>query len=622
MWSVIIPIGAFWACSHKIDYDVLIVGGGASGSMAGIQSARMGAKTLIIEEGPWLGGMLTSAGVSAIDGNYKLYSGLWDEFRNNLYDYYGGADSVKTGWVSHVLFEPSVGAKIIKQMADSEPNLDVMFKHKLLSLSRHSNIWIAKVEGDNKIISLKVKAVVDGTELGDVAALLGANYDIGMDSRLETGEHIAPEKANDIIQDLTYVVILKDFGIGADMTIPKPVNYDPTPFLCSCAGKCDPDTIKRVLWECSYMLDYGKLPNRKYMINWPIFGNDYYLNTIEMSPEERKLEYEKAKWFTRCFVYYIQTELGFKNLGIDYNEFPTEDGFPLIPYHRESRRIKGLVRFGIEDLAMPFNQQKALYRTGIAVGDYPIDHHHHAFKDLHAMPELYFYPVPSYSIPLGTLIPNNVDGLIVAEKSISVTNIVNGTTRLQPVCILIGQAAGTLAALSAKLNVSPKDVPVRMVQKHLLETNAYIMPYSDVLPVNPCFKAVQRIGATGILKGEGKNVGWENFTFFYPDSLVTVNEIKDAIEDLYPQFKLPATNNNYITVIDLLNTIVSLNNYLGKETQADMLEKQAESIWNQHHFNMWTPDKKVNRAQFSVLFDYFINPFETVQINHFGSVIQ
>lgn len=49
---------------------------------------------------------------------------------------------------------------------------------------------------------------------------------------------------------------------------------------------------------------------------------------------------------------------------------------------------------------------------------------------------------------MGALIPQTVDGLIVAEKSISVSNIANGTTRLQPVVLQIGQAAGALAALA------------------------------------------------------------------------------------------------------------------------------------------------------------------------------
>ena len=70
-------------------YDVLIVGGGASGTMAGIQAARMGSKTMIAEENCWIGGMLTSAGVSAIDGNYKLRGGLFREFTDALAEHYG-----------------------------------------------------------------------------------------------------------------------------------------------------------------------------------------------------------------------------------------------------------------------------------------------------------------------------------------------------------------------------------------------------------------------------------------------------------------------------------------------------------------------------------------------------
>ena len=53
-------------------YDVVVVGGGTGGTAAAIEAARGGARVLVVEESPWLGGMLTSAGVSAIDGNYRL----------------------------------------------------------------------------------------------------------------------------------------------------------------------------------------------------------------------------------------------------------------------------------------------------------------------------------------------------------------------------------------------------------------------------------------------------------------------------------------------------------------------------------------------------------------------
>src|SRR5687767_9381150 len=69
--------------------DVLIIGGGTGGTAAGIQSARSGAKTIVAESTEWLGGMISAAGVSATDGNHRLPSGLWQEFREQLYKVYG-----------------------------------------------------------------------------------------------------------------------------------------------------------------------------------------------------------------------------------------------------------------------------------------------------------------------------------------------------------------------------------------------------------------------------------------------------------------------------------------------------------------------------------------------------
>ena len=62
----------FFSCA-KPEYDVVIVGGGASGITAAIQSSRLGSKTLLIEKTDWLGGMLTSAGVSADEDDAMDY---------------------------------------------------------------------------------------------------------------------------------------------------------------------------------------------------------------------------------------------------------------------------------------------------------------------------------------------------------------------------------------------------------------------------------------------------------------------------------------------------------------------------------------------------------------------
>ena len=63
---------------------MLVIGGGTGAIAAAIQSARSGAETMLVHPYPWLGGMLTAAGVSAIDGNHQLPAGLWGEFRSML----------------------------------------------------------------------------------------------------------------------------------------------------------------------------------------------------------------------------------------------------------------------------------------------------------------------------------------------------------------------------------------------------------------------------------------------------------------------------------------------------------------------------------------------------------
>jgi len=64
--------------------NVLVIGAGTAGVAAAVAAAESGAGVILAEEGPWVGGMLTAAGVSAIDGNHSLPSGLWGRFRRQI----------------------------------------------------------------------------------------------------------------------------------------------------------------------------------------------------------------------------------------------------------------------------------------------------------------------------------------------------------------------------------------------------------------------------------------------------------------------------------------------------------------------------------------------------------
>ena len=606
--------------------DVLVIGASASGIAAGIQSARMGVNTIVTEPTTWLGGMITAAGVSAFDGNHSMPSGLFGEFREALYKAYGGPSKVSTGWVSNTLFEPHVGDSIFKSMVLQTKGLTVKYQFQFLRVLKNNDTIIGAVfvdEPTNQQITIYAKQVIDATELGDVLANAGVPYSLGMEASAATGEDVHVSETNDIVQDITYVAILKDYGMGVDKTIAKPKNYDPSEFDGACTDYYFNTANPKPNVDAIKMLNYGKLPNQKYMINWPNRGNDIYLNVVEMDEANRQSELVKAKEQTLRFIYFIQHQLGFKNLGLADDEFPTHDKLPLIPYHRESRRVKGLVRFDVKHIAKPFDAPSPLYRTGIAVGDYPIDHHHK--KNIKAPQHLDFYPVPSFNIPLGSLIPQRVSGLIIAEKSISVSNVVNGTTRLQAIALLIGQAAGTLAALSIQQNLDAQEIPVRKVQLGLLNSNAYIMPYYDVSLSHSCFVAAQKIGATGILKGEGVPFSWANRTLFYPDSLV--NRLA-LIKDLADFYILPSTNKTYLTLLEAINIIIEIakkNNLQQKQStwnfnNKKMLSDQIQNAWKQWKFGSFNTDMPLTRIQFAQLIDATINPFELKQIDHNGKI--
>ena len=614
-------IACLWAINLQAQLvqhtSVLVIGAGTGGTAAGIQSARMGVPTIITNEHIWLGGMLSAAGVTATDGNHNLPSGLWNEFREALYKVYGGPQKVYTGWVSNTQFEPRIADSIFKSMAKAEKNLTILYNHTFTSVIKKGDKVVGAIFNNNgKSITIYAKQIIDATDLGDALANAGADFNIGMESSAITNENVGVTETNNIVQDLTYAAILKDYGLGTDYTIAKPAKYTPEEFDGACTNYYRNKLLKAPNVDAKKMLEYGKLPNNKYMINWPGFGNDYYVNTIFLTPKQRDSALVHAKQQTLRFIYFIQNELGFKNLGLATDEFPTNDNLPLIPYYRESRRVQGLVRFNLLHLAKPFEYN--YYKTGISVGDYPIDHHHK--KNPAAPQHLEFYPVPSFNIPLGSLIPEKIEGLIVAEKSISVSNVVNGTTRLQPCVLLTGQAAGALAALSVKNNQQPKEVSIRIVQQALLNANTLIMPYIDAGIKHPQFLAIQRVGATGILKGKGVPHKWANQTWFYPDSTINEKDFIEGIQSFNKNFLTnPSFSNKKLTtekacqiIIEIINHSWTKDGYINPKSK-NLENKMRKDLQKKQLYS-----ELINRKSLAYLLDKYINPFDLQQVNHKG----
>ncbi|MHC5855502.1 FAD-dependent oxidoreductase [Nostoc sp.] len=472
--------------------DILVVGGGTGGTAAAIQAARRGAKTILVSEFPWLGGMLTSAGVSAPDGNEleAFQTGLWGAFLQELRQrQLGGLDN---SWVSFFSYDPRIGAEIFADWVQELPNLHWISGQVPLEVFRQGDSITGVRFAD---FAVTAKVILDGTELGDLLALANIPYRWGWELQSEWGEPSAPVAFNSLtqrypVQAPTYVVIMQDFGEGVAPEIPAAPNYNPSQFTGAWDG-----------YGAETFLNYGRLPGGLFMMNWPICGNDYGegVGRLIESDVTRGEFIQESRWHSQNFARFIQNQLG-SRYGLAEKVFPhTSTAFALHPYYRESRRLVGLTTVREQDILpiargrvasiFKFNDAFALGVCGaIAVGNYANDHHYPGVEFPLQPKSIRWggrWTGTPFTIPYSCLIPATIDGFLVCEKNISVSHIANGATRLQPVVMGIGQAAGMAAAICVELNCQPRDLPIRKLQTALLEDNrskALIIPLFNLPP--------------------------------------------------------------------------------------------------------------------------------------------
>jgi FAD dependent oxidoreductase len=476
--------------------DILVVGGGVGGTAAAITAARRRVSTIIVSEFVWLGGMLASAGVSVPDGNELAawQTGLWGAYIREL------KRREKTGldhsWVSMFAYDPRMGAAVFAAWVEALPNLHWIRGQTAEKVIRKEN----KITGVKfQDVSIEAKIVIDGTELGDVLALGEIPHRWGWEWQAEFNEPSAPICENEItqtypVQSPTWVVLLQDFGAGneaPEIPISQPNN----------------SSVFDGAWA-NYggqkFLNYGRLPNSLFMLNWPIHGNDYGKDLFRLiGSQSAKQEYlTEAYNHSWEFARYIRENID-RRYGLAKNIFPHQDSslhsaFALHPYYRESRRLQGLVTITESDLLpithgrvakLPVNGTGKI--TSIAIGNYANDHHYPDYK-FNLQPKSTCWggrwTGTPFTIPYEALIPVSIDGLLVCEKNISVSHIANGSTRLQPVVMNIGQAAGTAAALAIELNCQPRDLNVRTIQEALLGDKfapAAVIPLFNLPPEHP-----------------------------------------------------------------------------------------------------------------------------------------
>ena len=528
------------------EYDIIIAGGGMSGVSAAIQAERLGASTLIIEPTGMLGGQSTAAGVSTMDDMTRLReSGLYREFMDKIREHYAGLrKSIATSYwkTDGKAFEPSVGHKILADMAASS---DILYHSEIVSVESSGKGKTVTVKTPEGTQSFDCKILIDATEYGDVIPLAGLLY--------RSGNSVSPDMNPDsMIQDITWTAVIRNYPKGVPETLrPK----SPLPgyekarknYLAYVSrntfgeGKRSPFKLPA---EFSAHNGYRAIPDSqspgsytgarkdwkritKTGVNW---GNDYpgqygweskygipiaYLE----SPDFRADINRKALIKTLHFIWYVQNELG-ESWSIDENEYdelpeaakdlPDEwkniaRHMPPVPYVRESRRIVGDYTYNSE--AIYVNSES--YRNGrknqeltdsIAIGGYILDLHtgdddddfEHELGERQAAMRTH-EPSGAFQVPMRIFIPASDDNFLAAEKNLSMSRLATSALRLQPVCMMTGQAVGTLAALAVSWDVKPRDVHAVHVQRVLADAGVMmsLAEYSDVPESSKYYPAVQ-----------------------------------------------------------------------------------------------------------------------------------
>ncbi len=511
--------------TRNLTADVLIVGGGVGGCAAALAACENDLTVILTEESDWFGGQFTSQATPPDEHGWIETFGCtrrYRQFRNAVRDYYRDNYPLTEwarnnpvlnpgdGWVSPLCAEPraflAVYESLLKLLIASG-KLVILLEHFPVAAETFGD-KIASVTLENTRNKERVKIsadyFVDATELGELLPLTGTEFVTGSESKAETGEPNAKENAQPNNSQAFSMCFAMSHHAGENHTIERPKNYEfwrdfVPPLTPAWSGKLlsltglnprdlqpvhynfqphnEPNTAFAGLWTYRRILHRenfvaGAFDSDVTLVNYPqidFLGGDL-ANAANFDAKKRLIA--EAKQQSLSFLYYLQTELGFKGLKLRPDVVGTPDGLAKMPYVRESRRIRAeftVTERHVSKAGRPNEIYAEKFADSVGIGFYRIDLHPTVggdnYIDVEALP---------FQIPLGALIPKRIENLLAACKNIGTTHITNGCYRLHPIEWNIGEAAGNLIAFCWRNDVSPRKVRnaenyLRDFQKQLIE---------------------------------------------------------------------------------------------------------------------------------------------------------
>ncbi|MGF9695917.1 FAD-dependent oxidoreductase [Paenibacillus sp. MABNR03] len=428
--------------TEQISSDITIVGGGLSGICAAIAAARLGSTVSLINNRPVLGGNSSSevrvwvCGATAHGTNrYARETGIMGElFVENQYRNPEG--------------NPYIWDLVLLEAIRAEERITLFLNTDVHEVEaegteedRHIRSVTGWMMGSERRIRFESPVFLDCSGDGLIGFLAGARYRLGREAAHEYGEEWAPEIADQITLGSTLLFYTQDAG--------RPVRFVPPSFAKNIEET--PIPIKRVIRSGDSGCHYW----------WIEWGGE--LDTVHQNERIRD-----ELW---SVIYGIWDYI--KNSGQFDADTMTLEWVGSIPGKREYRRFVGDYVLNQNDILAqePFADR-------VAFGGWSIDLHPPQGMYAETSGSKHMHADGIYHIPYRSLYSVNVSNLLFAGRNVSASHVAFGTTRVMATCAVMGEAAGTAAALCAAKGVSPREIHdqhLEELQQTLLRQDASVI---------------------------------------------------------------------------------------------------------------------------------------------------
>ncbi len=485
------------------DYDVIVVGSDPEGIAAALSAARNGMKTLLLSKDSTPGGLYTLGALNFIDvpetrDGTLLVGGIYEEFVNAV----GGSG-----------FDIVNAANVFNDMLTAEDNLTVRYGAKFQEPVMNGNTitGVTVLEEGDMLVTYNAPYIIDATQDGDVAAAAGAPYTYA-------GEDIGERD-----REMGVTLVFRVSGVNWDsmcryLTIKRGIGeiFNKSTSMGVSGNTAWGFSDEGYAYEPSDEAMRLRGFNMAKQDNGDVLVNALLIFDVDPLDEASREEgIARAKAELENIIPYLQDE--FWGFGDCELAGTAED-----LYVRESRHITCEYNLTIDDVLENRDQDDR-----IAVTSYPVDVQP---TKTQTYGTVVGYP-DQYAVGYKSLVPQDVDGLLVAGRAAGYTSLAAGSARIVPTGMACGEAAGVAVAVAKAQSATPRDLvdddaAIAEIQEKLTAQGAkldHTQTHEEVMD-HWAYPGVKVLRSLGVLDG-----GYDNN--YYLDDTITMNRYQNMVNN-------------------------------------------------------------------------------------------